>query len=118
MSMKAPSPGLRTTSALMPMSLMLCCFTTPLAQAEGGSTPPAIVAQCAACHGSQGISPAPATPHLAGQLESYLVEQLKNYRSGKRPHVIMGVMAQPLSDEQINEAARWYANVKIEIKKE
>ena len=34
-------------------------------------------AACAVCHGPQGLSMQPAVPHLAGQPEIYLIEQLK-----------------------------------------
>ena len=48
---------------------------------------------CAPCHGANGLAVTPNTPHLAGQPEPYLVDQLKAYRSGKRAHEVMGVVA-------------------------
>ncbi|NDF51408.1 MAG: hypothetical protein EB116_15235, partial [Betaproteobacteria bacterium] len=56
---------------------------------------------CAACHGVQGISMAPRTPHLAGQDPDYLMEQLRNYRSGKRAHEVMAVIARSLSEQDL-----------------
>ena len=50
-------------------------------------------AQCAVCHGPNGLSVLAEAPNLAGQPEMYLVQQLINYRSGRRPHEVMAIMA-------------------------
>ncbi|MCA3237589.1 MAG: c-type cytochrome [Curvibacter sp.] len=68
---------------------------------------------CAVCHGPRGLSMQPNVPHLAGQPEFYLVEQLRNYRSGKRAHEVMGVIAKPLSDQEIDDLAQWYASIPL-----
>jgi len=68
---------------------------------------------CAVCHGQVGLSMQPNVPHLAGQPKMYLVEQLRNYRSGKRPHEIMSVIAKPLTDEDIQNLSDWYASLTI-----
>ena len=71
-------------------------------------------AACAVCHGQAGISTVPNAPNLAGQPALYLEEQLRNYRSGKRRHEVMSVVAKPLSDADIDDLAAWYASIKIE----
>lgn len=71
---------------------------------------------CAVCHGMNGISLNPGAPHLAGQPKMYLVEQLKNYRSGKRENVLMGVIAKPLTDDDIYAVSEWYSSIAIEAK--
>ena len=73
---------------------------------------------CMTCHGSNGLAVVPNTPHLAGQPEPYLVEQLKAYRSGKRAHEVMAVVAKPLTDADIADLAAWYASLEIVLKKE
>jgi cytochrome c553 len=73
-------------------------------------------AACAVCHGPQGLSTLPNAPNLAGQPQIYLSEQLKNYRSGKRTHEVMSVIAKPLSDTEIDDLASWYASLKIEVR--
>ncbi len=65
-------------------------------------------AQCAACHGPDGIAVLPEAPNLAGQVEGYLVKSLKEYRSGARKHEQMGVMAKGLSDRDIENLAAYY----------
>ncbi len=67
------------------------------------------------CHGQNGIAPMPSAPNLAGQQELYLVEQLKHYRSGKRQHEVMSVIAKPLSDGDIEALAAWYASMKLTV---
>ena len=71
---------------------------------------------CATCHGPLGISVAPDAPHLAGQPRIYLVEQLKAFRSGKRRHEVMNVIAKALSDEDIAALSEWYASIQVEAK--
>ncbi len=71
---------------------------------------------CAVCHGPLGISQVPNAPHLAGQPEIYLAEQLKAYRSGKRSHEVMNVVAKALTDDDISELAAWYASLAIEVR--
>jgi cytochrome c553 len=71
---------------------------------------------CATCHGPQGLSNAPDTPSLAGQPRIYLVEQLRAFRSGKRSHEVMNVVAKPLTDADIAEMAEWYAAIPVEIR--
>lgn len=81
---------------------------------EGASAPASLgrsIAQsrCAACHGVDGNSLDPVNPKLAGQVEDFLVLQLRNYKSGERPHAVMAAMAKPLSDRDIRALARHYA---------
>jgi len=70
---------------------------------------------CVTCHGALGISTLPNAPHLAGQPAIYLVEQLRNYRSGKRVNDIMTVIAKPLTNAEIDDLAAWYASLKIAV---
>ena len=71
---------------------------------------------CAVCHGALGLSVTPDAPNLAGQPEIYVATQLRAYRSGKRAHEVMAVMAKPLSDDDIGALAAWYASLKVEVK--
>ena len=72
-------------------------------------------AMCITCHGPLGLSQMPNAPHLAGQPAIYLVEQLKNFRSGKRQNEIMSVIAKPLTDAEIDDLAAWYASIQISV---
>jgi cytochrome c553 len=69
---------------------------------------------CVQCHGANGISVLPNAPSLAGQPEAYLVEQLRQFRSGRRPSEVMGVIAKPLTDRDIDDLAAWYSAIAVE----
>ena len=71
-------------------------------------------AACAVCHGQAGISNLPNAPHLAGQPAIYVEEQLRDYRSGKRRHEVMNIVAKPLSDADIADLAAWFATIRLE----
>jgi cytochrome c553 len=77
---------------------------------------PAAAQMCSTCHGANGLSTLPNAPHLAGQPAIYVAEQMKAYRSGKRSHEVMNVVAKPLSDADIDAIAAWYSSIKIEVK--
>jgi cytochrome c553 len=69
--------------------------------------------QCQTCHGLDGIAKIPIAPHLAGESQIYLETQLKAFRSGKREHEMMSVVAKDLSDADISDLAAWYASIQI-----
>lgn len=69
-----------------------------------------------ACHGESGLSTLPNAPHLAGQPALYVGEQLRQFRSGKRPSEVMAVIAKPLTDQDIDDLAAWYEGIRIEAK--
>jgi cytochrome c553 len=69
--------------------------------------------KCQTCHGIDGIAKIPIAPHIAGESQIYLETQLKAFRSGKREHEIMSVIAKDLSDADIADLSAWYASIKI-----
>ena len=71
---------------------------------------------CVTCHGEQGVSRLPDAPHLVGQPEIYLREQLRAFRSGKRVNEAMNVIAKGLSDDDIAGLAGWFASFEIGVK--
>jgi cytochrome c553 len=101
-----------------PRRLLGCVLVlaSSFAQAQTAPARPAALGQCITCHGANGLSALPNAPHLAGQPMIYLVEQMKAYRSGKRAHEVMGVIAKPMSDADIDAVSAWYAAIKIEVK--
>jgi cytochrome c553 len=65
-------------------------------------------AQCAVCHGPDGIAVAPDAPNLAAQNESYLAEQLTAFHDGTRQNDTMSMVAKPLSSSDIENLAAYY----------
>jgi cytochrome c553 len=94
--------------------LLVCAALNALADDVAQGRAKADVA-CALCHGANGIASMPSAPNLAGQQAIYLSEQLKNYRSGKRHHEVMGVIAKPLTDNEISQLAAWYSSMKVTV---
>ena len=70
---------------------------------------------CSVCHGQNGLSKMAEAPNLAGQSQIYLIEQLKNYRNGKRQHEVMSLMAKPLSDPDIEDISQWFSSMEIQV---
>ena len=68
---------------------------------------------CSVCHGDHGIAPTAWFPDLAGQTQSYLETQLKNFQDHSRgdhyAKVYMWPIAGPLSDKQVTAIAAYYA---------
>ena len=95
--------------------LFVLVFCAGAAQARDPVAGKAKAGMCATRHGPLGMSQLPNAPHLAGQPAIYLAEQLKNYRSGKRAHEVMAVIAKPLTDADIDDLAAWYASIQVSV---
>jgi len=67
-----------------------------------------VAANCATCHGTDGKSRG-ALPSLAGQDKAYIVQQMKDFRDGKRPSTIMQQLAKGYTDAEIDAAAAYFA---------
>lgn len=65
---------------------------------------------CQACHGPDGNSPVPTFPIIAGQHKDYLLYSMLSYRTGERTNPIMVAIMQPLSEEDIEDLAAYYAS--------
>ena len=64
---------------------------------------------CRGCHGVRGIATQLMHPNLAGQKEKYLIWQLSNFKSGKRPSHIMNEIASGLSEDDIRDLSAYYS---------
>jgi cytochrome c553 len=74
--------------------------------AQGGAKYAAV---CAACHGPDGNSGIPANPKLAQQHPEYVIKQLQEFKSGKRPSPIMQGFAAQLTEADMKNVAYWAA---------
>lgn len=71
---------------------------------------------CASCHGKDAATPIdPSYPKLAGQYPDYLVQTLKDYRSGARKNPIMGGIAKTLSNDDMKNLAAYYQNLESSL---
>ncbi len=67
-----------------------------------------VAANCATCHGTDGRSRG-AVPSLAGQDKAYIVQQVNDFRDGKRSSTIMQQLAKGYTDMEIDAAAAYFA---------
>lgn len=72
---------------------------------------------CQACHGTDGLSKVPDAPNIAGQVETYLVTQLKAFKAGTRKNESMSVVASTLSDQDIENLAAYFAAIEVKVGK-
>ena len=95
---------------LLAIAATVAALGTSPAHAEGSAEAgQAKSAVCAACHGVDGNSANPEWPSLAGQHPGYLVTQLSAFKSGDRQNVLMSPMALPLSEEDMQDLAAYFA---------
>ena len=102
--------------ALPVMCAVALGVSAPVKAADIGAGKLKATAVCAVCHGALGVSMVPNAPNLAAQPAIYLTEQLKNYRSGKRSHEVMSVIAKPLTDREIDDMSAWYASMQMDVR--
>jgi len=101
-------------SGILFAGAMVLALAMGVAQAAGdakaGQTKSAV---CAACHGMDGNSNGPEWPSLAGQHETYIVKQLKAFKSGQRSNPLMTPQAQALNDQDMEDVAAYFSSQKI-----
>ena len=77
-------------------------------------------AVCSVCHGMNGQSASGGNsalvPNITAQNKEYLIAKMKDYKSGKINHPQMSLIAQMLSDEDIENVSEWYSSITVEIK--
>jgi cytochrome c553 len=85
-----------------------------LAAPAWGQDPAArgLVAACFTCHGTDGRSAGGIPPSIAGQDRNYLLQQMKDFQSGKRPATIMHQQAKGYTDAQLETIATYFSSVK------
>lgn len=82
------------------------------AHAQDSNYARSLAATCTTCHGTDGHSVGGIPPSLAGQDRNYLVQQLKEFKAGKRPATVMHQLALGYTDEQLELIATYFSKVK------
>ena len=67
-----------------------------------------LAAPCAMCHGTNGVN-AGGLPNIAGQPADHLAKQMRDFRDGKRPAMIMHQISKGYTDPQIDALAAFFA---------
>ena len=69
---------------------------------------------CTLCHGAQGKSgPDGYYPRLAGKPAGYLLNQLHNFKAGRRQYAPMQHLLAPLDDAYLAEIAQYFSKLEI-----
>jgi cytochrome c553 len=79
-----------------------------IAQTQDAAVVRAMAATCANCHGTDGRSVG-AVPGLAGADKGSIVQQMQDFKAGKRPATVMHQLAKGYTDEQIDQLATYFA---------
>jgi cytochrome c553 len=100
---------------LLALSLALAFTgTSGILHAEGNiSSGKEKAAACVSCHGEHGNSLVSSFPKLAQQHSSYLIKQLKAFKSGTRQNPMMSSIAMGLTDEDMVDIAAYYADQEV-----
>ncbi|HHJ16049.1 MAG TPA: cytochrome c [Gammaproteobacteria bacterium] len=90
------------------MGLCLSVSAVQAADIEAGKTR---AQACVGCHGTDGRAANPEWPNLAGQNATYIINQLKAFKSGNRKNELMSPMAQSLSDVDVENVAGYFSSL-------
>jgi cytochrome c553 len=92
----------------VPVLVAGIAFASPAAHAADEIE--AKVQVCAKCHGLNGVSIDPKTiPAIWGQQQSYLMKQLRDFRTGERASPIMAPIAKDLAEGDLRKIAAYFA---------
>lgn len=69
------------------------------------------IATCAGCHGEAGVPMDKTIPVIAGQHFSYLLNQLQDFKTGRRKSDIMSGMVETLSKQDMEALATHYSKM-------
>ncbi len=88
--------------------LLVAASAWSAAHAQDAAYARGMAATCTHCHGTDGRSVG-TTPSLAGVDKAYMAQQMKDFKTGKRPGTIMHQLAKGYTDEQIEQMAAYFA---------
>lgn len=92
-------------------AVLLAAGVVTQVHAQDSASARSLAATCFTCHGTDGRSVGGVPPSLAGQSRDYLLQQLKEFKAGKRPATIMHQHAKGYSDQQLEAIAAYFAAV-------
>ncbi|HEX7007656.1 MAG TPA: c-type cytochrome [Alphaproteobacteria bacterium] len=71
----------------------------------------ALALACAACHGTDGVSPG-AIPSIRGKSAAYIEEALTDFKAGTRPSTVMNRLAKSYSTAEIKALAVFFSSAR------
>jgi cytochrome c553 len=98
----------RTAGACLSAAFLAAAAPAMAADPAAGK---ALAGPCRVCHGLDGVGTNPMVPNIGGESAEYIIKQLKDFRDGRRQDPQMSIMAESLSDQQIQDLAAWYSSI-------
>lgn len=98
------------------LALVAVVLALPVARAGDADLGEAIAGSCVACHGENGAKPITNNPVLAGQHEGYLLQALKEYKSGKRANAVMAAQVGEMTQRDFENLAAYFAGQESPLK--
>ena len=95
----------KTTAILLFFSSLSVSNMSPAVEISQGMM---LSNSCAACHGTHGKSPG-AIPAINGKSASFIVQSLKEFKTGARPSTVMDRHAKGYSDQEIQLIADFFS---------
>src|ERR1700753_861998 len=100
---------------MLPLALLLACIS-PVATPQ--SAPPdtmeARAQGCATCHGTQGQGTKDDYfPRIAGKPRGYILNQLRNFRDGRRSYPPMNYLLAYLHDDYFGDMADYFSGLQL-----
>lgn len=80
-----------------------------------GVSPVMLAYTCAGCHGTDGSSVGPSSPHIAAMNKEYFVESMKAFKEDGKNSTIMNRIAKGYTDEQIEGMADFFAKQTLRL---
>ena len=72
------------------------------------------VRACTICHGAEDKAGRDAYyPRIAGKPQGYLINQLRNFRDGRRYYQPMAILLENMSDEYLYEIAQYFSSLQL-----
>jgi cytochrome subunit of sulfide dehydrogenase len=90
---------------------VLALGASALASAQDPNQIRLLASNCANCHGTDGRSQG-GMPALTGMAKPYIVQQLQEFKSGKRTATIMHQLSKGYTDAEIDALAGYFSSLK------
>jgi cytochrome c553 len=109
-----PAPAASRASASASATRLAETATRPGDPVQGQAK--ADAERCIECHGALGQGAGHSSgaegqfPRLAGQHPRYLLKQLADFRSGRRPHDVMAIMASSVDVDDLRDIVAFFAS--------
>lgn len=91
--------------------VILALGASAMASAQDPNHIRLLASNCANCHGTDGRSQG-GMPALTGLAKPYFVQQMQDYKSGKRAATIMHQLAKGYTDAEIEALAAYFSSPK------